>query len=96
MARILRTPQADADLQEIWSSIARDDVSAADKLIRRIDDAFLSIAANPDVGIRLDEIRPGLRCKPVRRWYLIFYEITDDSITVLRVLHGSRDYESLF
>jgi toxin ParE1/3/4 len=28
--------------------------------------------------------------------YLIFYRPTDDGIDVVRVLHGSRDIESLF
>ena len=96
MARIVRTPQADADLAEIWSYIARDNPAAADKLIRRIDDVFLRIAENPDIGIRQDEIRPGLRCKPVRRWYLVFYEIGEDTVHILRVLHAARKYEDLF
>jgi toxin ParE1/3/4 len=96
MAHILRTPQADADLTEIWSYIARDNPAAADKLIRQIDAAFQLIAENPEIGIRQDEIRPGLYCKPVRRWYLIFYEIGDDAVHVLRVLHGARNYEELF
>jgi toxin ParE1/3/4 len=93
MARILRAPQADSDLAEIWSYIARDNPAAADRLIRKIDDAFQLIASNPDIGIRQDEIRPGVRCEPVRRRYLIFYEIGDDAV---RVLHGARKYEDLF
>jgi toxin ParE1/3/4 len=96
MSRILRTPQAEADLAEIWSYVASDNPDAADKLIRRIHKAFQAIAENPDIGIRQDEIRPGLRCKLVRRWYLVLYEIGDDAVHVLRVLHGARDYKDLF
>jgi len=95
MAKILRTPLADADLEEIWAYIARDNPAAADKLIRQVSDMFGLLADNPELGIRQDDIRPGLRCKPLRRNYLIFYEVAGDVIRILRVLHGSRKYEDL-
>lgn len=95
MIRIVRTPLADADLADIWSYIARDNAPAADRLIRQISDAFDLLAANPDLGIRQDDIRPGLRCKPVRRHYLIFYEVAGDLLRILRVLHAARRYEDL-
>ena len=96
MARaVLRTPQVDADLAAIWSFIADDNPAAADRLIRRISEAFELIARNPELGIRQDIIRPGLRCKPVRRNHLIFYEVAGDAIHILRVLHGARKYEDL-
>ena len=96
MVRILRTPHVEADMTEIWTRIARDNPFAADKLIRRLDEEFHAISANPDIGLRQDEIRPGLRCKPIRKWYLIFYEVGEDAVHILRVLHGARDYSSLF
>jgi len=95
MAKILRTLLADADLEEIWAYIARDNPAAADKLIRQISDMFGLLADNPEIGIRQDDIRPGLRCKPLRRNHLIFYEVAGDVIRILRVLHGSRKYEEL-
>lgn len=95
MVRILRTPLADADLANIWSYVARDNAPTADRLIRQISDAFLLLAANPEIGIRQDDIRPGLRCKPVRRHYLIFYEVVGDMLRILRVLHAARRYEDL-
>ncbi len=96
MARILRTPLADADLADIWSYIACDNPRAADRLIRQISDTFDLLAANPGLGIRQDDIRPGLRCKPVRRNYLIFYEVAGNDLRILRILHGARKYEDLF
>ena len=95
MARILRTPQADVDLTDIWTYIARDNPAAADKLIRKINDTFELLATNPEIGIRQDELRPGLRCKPVRKNYLVFYEVADHDIRILRVMHGARKYEDL-
>lgn len=50
---------------------------------------------SPDLGIRQDDIRPGLRCKPARRNDLVFYELEGDTLRILRVLHGARKYDDL-
>jgi len=34
-------------------------------------------AANPERGIRFDSVCTGLRCKPVKRNDLVFYEVVD-------------------
>lgn len=94
--RIVRTPQSQLDLSDVWSYIAADNRDAADGLIRRISEMFDRLAENPDLGIRQDEIRPGLHCKPVKRRYLIFYEVMGTELRVLRVLHSARRYENLF
>jgi toxin ParE1/3/4 len=95
MARLLHTPQATADLGDIWSYIAQDNPAAADELLEQIDAAFCLIAATPDIGFRLDVIRPGIRCKPVKRNYLIFYDHRDETVHILRVLHSARNYEDM-
>ncbi len=96
MVRILRTPQADADLEGIWSYIARDNVTGADELIRKCNEMIQLLAETPDMGIPQFEYRSGLRCKPVARRYLIFYEPIENGIRVIRVLHGARKWEGLF
>lgn len=95
MAKIVRTPLAEADLEQIWAYIARDNPVAADRLIRSISATFELLADNPDLGIRQDDIRPGLRCKPVRRNYLVFYELVGDELRILRVLHAARKHEDI-
>ena len=95
MARIVRTPQASEDLHAAWAYIAQRNPSAADALIRRIDEALRTLAATPAIGQRQDRYRRGLRCFPVGV-YLIFYLAMDDGIEVIRVLHGARDIPALF
>lgn len=87
--RILHSPQALADLEDIWSYIARDNPAAADRLLNRIVDVFHLIAESPDIGFEIDAVRPGIRCKPVRRNDVIFYEFAVDSVSILRVLHAT-------
>lgn len=94
--RIVLTSQADLDLTDIWSHIARDNRDAADGLIRRIDEMTGRLAENVELGIRMDSIRPRLMCKPVQQRYLIFYEASGNDLRVLRVLHSARQYEGLF
>ena len=48
MARIIRTSAAKADLAEIWSYIAADNPTAADKLLTEIDAAFHLIRQTPE------------------------------------------------
>ena len=69
MARILRTQNSYADLEAIWDYIARDDRNAADRLIRQIDEMLEILVETPEMGLRRDELRPGLLCKPVKRNY---------------------------
>ncbi len=94
MARVLRTPQADTDLFQIWDFIADDNLLAADQLIRKIDETFELLATNRSMGSKQDQYRPGLRCFPVGN-YLIFYRSIDDGIEVFRVLHGARQLDDL-
>lgn len=95
MAEILRTARAKSDLAGIWNHIAADNPGAADRLIGEIDQMLERLKMSPDLGIRQDAIRRGLRCKPVRRKYLIFYESAGDDLIVLRILHGARRHEDL-
>jgi toxin ParE1/3/4 len=49
--------------------------------------AAMSLASFPDIELRFQ--RPG-RFKR----HLIIYQVTDDSVIVLRILHGSQDIEA--
>jgi toxin ParE1/3/4 len=95
MPRVLKRPQAEADFDDIWWYIAQDNPDAADRLLDAIDERCNLLAQFPLVGTSRDELIPGLRSTPVGS-YLVFYLPLDDGIEVLRVLHASRDIDSLF
>jgi toxin ParE1/3/4 len=94
-ARILRTPDAIADLDAIWDFIARDNVPAADRLLDRLQAHFELLVKHPEIG----EQQPGLADGSYRRFtcgsYVIYYRPIDDGIVVIRVLHGARDVDAL-
>ena len=94
MARVLHTPRSDTDLLIVWNGIAEHSVVGADKMIRRIDKAFWTLADHPQAGTNQDRYHTGLRAFVVGN-YVIYYVAIEDGIEVYRVLHAARDHEGL-
>jgi toxin ParE1/3/4 len=86
---------ATADLDSIWSYIAADSRSAADRLIERFSRRFKTLTENPASGRCRDELTPGIRSVPLGS-YVIFYEVSDKGLFITRVLHGARDVETAY
>lgn len=95
MPRLLKRPEAENDLEEIWWYIAQDSPNNADRFLDRIQERCSSLADFPQIGTPRDEIKKGLRSQTIGN-YLIFYFPLEEGIDIVRVLHGSRDLESLF
>ena len=94
MPRLLKRPEAESDLEEIWWYIAQDSPHNADRFLDRIQERCLALADFPQMGTSRDELKAGLRSQPVGN-YLIFYFPLEDGVDIVRVIHGSRDIESL-
>jgi toxin ParE1/3/4 len=65
MPRLLKRPEAENDLDEIWWYIAQDSPNSADKFLDRIQERCLALADFPQMGINCEELRKGLRSQPV-------------------------------
>ncbi len=92
------SPEAEVDLDGIWSYVARasGSLEVADRLVDAITARFYLLAENPYIGRRRDqELRPSIRSFPVGE-YIVFYRVGVDSVSILRVLRGSRDITALF
>lgn len=83
------------DLKEIWRYIAEKTPQSADKFMREFAKKFQLIADNPKIGQIQDEFILNLRSFPYKN-YVVFYFPTEDGVEIYRVLHGSRDIDSLF
>ncbi len=77
MPRLLRRPEAEVDLEDLWSRIGRENPGAADRFIDLVETRCRMIAENPLVGRSRPELGPGLRSFPVGS-YLIFYVPLED------------------
>ncbi len=95
MPRILKNPEAEADLDEIWLFIARDDPAQADRFLDRIEEQCQIIARNSGIGTLCEELAPSLRRFTLGA-YLIFYLEIKGGIQLVRILQGSRNIATLF
>ena len=85
-----------ADLDDIWDYIAQNSLLQADRMQDRIFRACYKLAKNIHAGRPRPELREGLRSF-IEEPYVIFYTIEESArITIRRVIHGSRDIESMF
>ncbi len=93
--KVVWSDSAEADLLAIWIEIASARPRSADRMIDELDRACGRLARAPGSGRSRDELSPGLRSLPVRR-YVIFYRASAGRLEVARVLHGARDLDALF
>jgi len=92
--RFVLTPEARADLIEIWDYIAEDSTDAADQAIARLDNAFRRLAQTPGMG----HYREDLADSRHRFWtvysYVIAYRWEATPIQIIAVVHGARRLEA--
>jgi toxin ParE1/3/4 len=93
---VIWSPEARADLCEIWDYYAKvAGRNRADNIVRGIGDASQLIEEHPFAGRPRDEIRPGLRSIAARP-HVIFYRLRGDVAEIVRILHGRRDLDDIF
>jgi toxin ParE1/3/4 len=86
-------PRARRDLQEVWIySRGRWGRARADGYIRDLTIAMQRIGENPQLGEACDHVRPGYRRHPAGS-HVLFYQIRDDAVVVIRVLHQQMNVE---
>jgi toxin ParE1/3/4 len=87
--RVRLTKAALADLEEIYSYIARDNPVAAAAVLGRVEQLMARLADFPAIGHPSE--RSGFRVLPLVRYpYLIFYEVTGESVVIHHVRHAAR------
>jgi toxin ParE1/3/4 len=89
------TAPAKADLEEIWTFIAQDNIDAARRYNKKILQKCEQLAEFPRMGRERTELSPGLRGFPIDN-YIMYYRETDFGIEVIRILSGFRDIPALF
>lgn len=93
MPRIRFTTSAEADLLELWLTIAEENLPAADKSLDSIQSTVAELSRQPEMGRARPELVDGLRSITTRTPYTIFYLSDADGLLVVRVLHHARDID---
>ncbi len=82
---------AKADLRRAFVYIAKDRPRAAEIVVERIMAGLRVFAKNPRIG------RPG-RMPDTREWvirrtgYVAIYTVSEDAVTVFRIIHGHQNW----
>ncbi len=95
--RLRRTQFAQNDLRDIWTYIADESPRSADKVILEIARVFDSLADCPARGRAIPEVSEDHHLLVSGRYLLIYHlDHTAEVITLVRVVHGARDWVALF
>jgi toxin ParE1/3/4 len=95
------SPQAWDDMRAIVEYIASDNPDAAARFVQALEETYAQLVALPG----MDSIRTfqrkdlkGVRMVPVTGFeqYFIFYAAAGKSMKVIRVLHATRDFPTIF
>ncbi len=95
--RYTLSPQAQQDLVEIRDYYVKEaNARVARYVLGEIAKALQFLSQSPGAG----HVRQDLTDEPVKFWsvfaYLIIYDPDMDPVGIARVLHGSRDLETIF
>lgn len=95
MSELILSPEAEQDLVDIWVYIAEDSPTNADSYIDKLYSKGLLLSENPEIGAERSDLMDELRAFPVDH-YVLFYRKQNNGIELVRVLHASRDIDSIF
>ena len=92
---LLFTPLAEQDLEAIGNYIARDNPRRALTFIREIRQQCKQISERPTTYLLRSEVGENIRSRVFGR-YIIYFAAIDESVRIVRILHGAMDVNSNF
>jgi toxin ParE1/3/4 len=90
--RLVISPRAAADLDELAAYIARDNPDRAASFVAELEAECRAAASNPKIYPLRSDLAAGLRML-VHRPYLVFFRDLEgqDTVRIERILHGARN-----
>ena len=83
--------EAEQDLLDIYRySYRAFGEKQADTYLSGLENAFHMISSNPRIGRERPDIDPTVRCIEHGK-HVIFYDLYEDHVLIVRVLHGRMD-----
>jgi toxin ParE1/3/4 len=98
--RIVITPKASLDLDELFEYIAQNNLDAALRFFDSARQTFSQLARTPSMGGVYEISNPSLQ--GLRKWkvkgfekYIIFYRFSEELLEILRIIHAGRDIPTI-
>jgi toxin ParE1/3/4 len=98
---VVKRPRAVADLIGCYAYLGEKASDAtADRFLTAVEKTLGLLARSPGIGAPYETNNPhltGLRSVSVSRFksFILFYQVFDDRIELVRVLHGARDTRTI-
>jgi toxin ParE1/3/4 len=89
LPRLVFSPRAEVDLEEIGDYIARDNPARAISFLDEVRARCDRIAATPASYPAREDLAAGLRMA-VHGRYLVLFRTNPDGVRIERILHGAR------
>jgi len=94
--RLLLSPLAAADLEEIGDYIARDNPVRAASFVAELEAKCRAVAATPELYPARTDLAPGLRMAVHGRYLVLYRDLPgENAVRIERVLHGARNLSRL-
>jgi toxin ParE1/3/4 len=91
MARLVFSIEASADIDDITAfSLERFGSDVTDAYLTGLEIRFQQLRDYPKLGARYPRLHTEIRCLTYRS-HRIFYQATEDTVLVVRVLHHGQD-----
>lgn len=89
--QLVISPAAKNDLKEIYQYGLRQwGEIQSDNYLLAIKERFWLLTTQPQMGVERQEFQPHVRSLPMMS-HVMFYRINDNTIEIIRVLHGRQD-----
>ena len=89
--RLLISPRAAIDLEEIAEYMARDNLTWAASFVAELEAKCRAVAETPELYPVRNDLAPGLRMAVHGRYLVLYRELpSENAVRVERVVHGSR------
>jgi toxin ParE1/3/4 len=95
LSRCVIALEASQDLNAISDYFVSRNIDAGESLLQEFNQKCVKLLQFPNMGKSYAAIRPWLRGIPLDG-YIIFYEVMEDGITILRVVSGRQNLEAIF
>jgi len=77
MIPIVKSPQYERDMVEIWDHIAQHNPDAADRVVMAVESMIELLGEFPGIGTPCPHLAPGLR-RTLWREYLVYYRLSEE------------------